>query len=195
MWSARASSTTTSPPARPTAARKVAATTRSGTTAWRVGRSSSTPSTSRREVPAPRMRRPHRGQQPARSHTSGSRAAFSITVVPLASTAAMRRLSVAVWLGYSSTSRRARRAVPAPARRPGPRRSRGAGREVRAHRRRGRRGGCRSAGCRSRRHRASRPAPRRSGRAAARAPRWRPASLHQLVGARRGAGPRSPARR
>ena len=36
MWSARASTTTTSPPARPTAAKKVAATTRSGMTrcAW-----------------------------------------------------------------------------------------------------------------------------------------------------------------
>ena len=37
MWSGRASATVTSPPAMPTAARKVAATTRSGTTAWRVG--------------------------------------------------------------------------------------------------------------------------------------------------------------
>ena len=41
----------------------------------------------------------------ARSDTSGSRAAFSMTVVPLASTAAMRTLSVAVWLGYSNTIR------------------------------------------------------------------------------------------
>ena len=41
----------------------------------------------------------------ARSVTSGSLAAFSITVVPLASTAAISRLSVAVWLGYSSTTR------------------------------------------------------------------------------------------
>ena len=41
----------------------------------------------------------------ARSATSGSFAAFSITVVPLASTAAMSRLSVAVWLGYSRTTR------------------------------------------------------------------------------------------
>ena len=53
MWSARASSMTTSPPASPVAARKVAATTRSGITVWRPGRSSSTPSTTRRDVPAP----------------------------------------------------------------------------------------------------------------------------------------------
>ncbi len=43
--------------------------------------------------------------RPARSATSGSRAAFSITVVPLARTAAMRRVSVAVWLGTSRMMR------------------------------------------------------------------------------------------
>ena len=41
----------------------------------------------------------------ARSATSGSLAAFSMTVVPLARTAAISRLSVAVWLGYSRTTR------------------------------------------------------------------------------------------
>ena len=101
MWSGRASAIVTSPPAMPTAARKVAATTRSGTTAWWVGWSSSTPSTSMREVPAPRTTAPMSHSMAARSATSGSFAAFSITVVPLASTAAMSRLSVAVWLGYS----------------------------------------------------------------------------------------------
>ena len=40
----------------------------------------------------------------ARSATSGSLAAFSITVVPLANAAAISRLSVAVWLGYSKTT-------------------------------------------------------------------------------------------
>ena len=105
MCSGRASAMVTSPPARPTAARYVAATTRSGTTAWCVGRSSSTPSISMREVPAPRTEAPMSHSIAARSATSGSLAAFSITVVPLASTAAMSRLSVAVWLGYSSTTR------------------------------------------------------------------------------------------
>ncbi len=74
----------------------MAATTRSGTTAWRVGRSESTPSTSIREVPAPRTTAPMSQSMAAKSATSGSLAAFSITVVPLARTAAMSRLSVAV---------------------------------------------------------------------------------------------------
>ena len=94
-----------SPPAMPTAARNVAATTRSGTTAWRAGRSSSTPSISMRDVPAPRTTAPIEQSMAARSATSGSLAAFSITVVPFASAAAINRLSVAVWLGYSSTTR------------------------------------------------------------------------------------------
>ena len=41
----------------------------------------------------------------ARSQISGSRAALSITVVPLASTAAMSAFSVAPTLGYSSMMR------------------------------------------------------------------------------------------
>ncbi len=88
----------------PAPAKNVAATTRSGTTAWRAGCSSSIPSTSIREVPAPRTTAPMAQSMAARSMTSGSLAAFSMTVVPLASTAAMSRLSVAVWLGYSSTT-------------------------------------------------------------------------------------------
>ena len=105
MCSGRASAMVTSPPAIPTAARYVAATTRSATTACRAGRSDSTPSISMREVPAPRTTAPMSHSMEARSATSGSFAAFSITVVPLASTAAMSRLSVAVWLGYSRTTR------------------------------------------------------------------------------------------
>ena len=105
MCSGRASAMVTSPPAIPTAARYVAATTRSGTTVCRVGRSDSTPSISMRDVPAPRTTAPMSQSMEARSATSGSFAAFSITVVPLARTAAMSRLSVAVWLGYSSTTR------------------------------------------------------------------------------------------
>ena len=58
-----------------------------------------------RDVPAPRTSAPMARRRAARSPTSGSFAAFSITVVPLASAAAISRLSVAVWLGYSSTTR------------------------------------------------------------------------------------------
>ena len=60
MWSGRASSITISPPAMATADNNVAATTRSGMTRCGpgAGRSSSTPSTSMCEVPAPRMRAP-----------------------------------------------------------------------------------------------------------------------------------------
>ena len=105
MWSGRASAMVTSPPAMPTAARYVAATTRSGTTEWVTGRSSSVPSISMRDVPAPRTSAPIARSMAARSLTSGSLAAFSMTVVPLASTPAISRLSVAVWLGYSSTTR------------------------------------------------------------------------------------------
>ncbi len=105
MCSARARSTLISPPASPTAARNVAASTRSGMATWDAGRSSSTPSISIRDVPAPSILAPMPVSMAARSLTSGSRAAFSITVVPLASTAAMSRLSVVVWLGNSRTIR------------------------------------------------------------------------------------------
>ena len=50
----------------------------------------------------------------ARSAISGSRAAFSITVVPLASTAPIKMLSVAVWLGNWSTIACADQAVAVP---------------------------------------------------------------------------------
>ena len=105
MCSGRPSSTTTSPPASPAATRKVATTSRSGMTEWVAGSRWSTPSTSIRDVPAPVIRAPMALRKSARSDTSGSRAAFSITVVPLARTAAMSTLSVPVWLGYSSTTR------------------------------------------------------------------------------------------
>ena len=105
MCSGRPSSTVTSPPVSPAATRKVATTSRSGMTAWVAGSRRSTPSTSIREVPAPVILAPMALRKSARSRTSGSRAAFSITVVPLASTAAISTLSVPVWLGYSSTTR------------------------------------------------------------------------------------------
>jgi hypothetical protein len=57
------------------------------------------------DVPAPATRAPMRFNMAARSATSGSRAAFSMTVVPSASTAAISSVSVAVWLGNSSTMR------------------------------------------------------------------------------------------
>ena len=67
---------------------------RSGSTAWRAPSSLATPSITMREVPAPAMRAPILLRQSATSAISGSRAAFSITVVPLASDAAIS----AVWV-------------------------------------------------------------------------------------------------
>ena len=65
----------------------------------------STPSTRIVLVPAPRMCAPMRLRNAVRSVISGSRAAFSMTVSPLASTAAVTRFSVAPTLGNSSTMR------------------------------------------------------------------------------------------
>ena len=56
-------------------------------------------------MPAPWISAPMRLSMSARSVISGSRAAFSMTVSPLASTAAVRRFSVAPTLGNSSTTR------------------------------------------------------------------------------------------
>jgi hypothetical protein len=67
---------------------------RSGSTLCRAPPSLVTPSTTIRGVPAPEMRAPILLRQSATSTISGSRAAFSITVVPLASAAAM----IAVWV-------------------------------------------------------------------------------------------------
>ena len=71
----------------------------------RTAASSSTPSIRIVVVPAPRMCAPIRLRNAVRSVISGSRAAFSITVSPLASTAAVRRFSVAPTLGKSRTMR------------------------------------------------------------------------------------------
>ena len=57
------------------------------------------------DVPAPTTMAPMRLRKAARSAISGSRAALSMTVVPLASTAASSRFSVAPTLGNSSTMR------------------------------------------------------------------------------------------
>ena len=67
---------------------------RSGSTVWRAPCSRGTPSTTMREVPAPEILAPILLRQSATSPISGSRAAFSITVVPLASVAAI----IAVWV-------------------------------------------------------------------------------------------------
>jgi hypothetical protein len=53
-------------------------------------------------VPAPSILAPISTSMAARSWISGSRAAFSITVVPRAPTAAIRMFSVAPTLGKSS---------------------------------------------------------------------------------------------
>jgi hypothetical protein len=83
---------------------QVPATIRSGTVRCEVGDSEpgGTPSISIVEVPAPATLAPIWISMSARSTISGSRAALSMTVVPLASTAAMRMFSVAPTLGKSS---------------------------------------------------------------------------------------------
>ena len=92
MWSARAPASVISPPATPSAARKVAASMRSGITVCSTGDSCSTPSMVMVELPAPSTWAPMRLRNAARSAISGSRAALSITVVPLASTDGHQRV-------------------------------------------------------------------------------------------------------
>jgi hypothetical protein len=65
-------------------------------------------------VPAPEICAPMATRQLARSTTSGSRAAFSMTVSPVASTAAIIRFSVPVTVTMSVTMRAPLR-PPAPA--------------------------------------------------------------------------------
>ncbi len=77
-------------------------TTRSGTVVCSAGCRAGTPSTSRVEPPTPPMRAPMVMSRWHRSTISGSRAALSITVVPVARTAAISRFSVAPTLGKSS---------------------------------------------------------------------------------------------
>ena len=78
---------------------------RSGTTVWVTGCRLSTPTTVIVELPAPSTSAPMAFRKSARSAISGSRAALSMTVVPLALTAAMSRFSVAPTLGYSRSTR------------------------------------------------------------------------------------------
>ena len=65
--------------------------------------SSRRPSTVMRDVPAPSTHAPMRSSSVARHSISGSRAAFSITVVPSASVAAIMSCWVAPTDGKSST--------------------------------------------------------------------------------------------
>ena len=97
-WSARTSLSSTSPPAAATAHRKVPASMRSGMTRCPPAGacSRSTPSMRMRLPPWPSMRAPMRISSSARSVTSGSCAAFSSTVSPSASVAAISRFSVPV---------------------------------------------------------------------------------------------------
>ena len=81
---------------------QVPATMRSPMVRCVTGRSSVTPSTSILEVPAPEMCAPMPVSMAQMSTISGSRAALSISVTPLASTAAISRFSVAPTLGKSS---------------------------------------------------------------------------------------------
>ena len=102
MWSGRAPSRNTSPWVMQAAMAKVPASIRSGTVRCRTGSNPSTPSTSIEVVPAPETLAPISPSMWARSWISGSRAAFSITVVPRAPTAAISTFSVAPTLGKSS---------------------------------------------------------------------------------------------
>ena len=78
---------------------------RSPMTVWSAARRNwavPAPSTTSVDEPAPEMLAPMRSRNRQRSNISGSRAALSITVVPLAATAAISRFSVAPTLGNSS---------------------------------------------------------------------------------------------
>ena len=100
-WSARPCRRTTSPPVAATAHRKVPASMRSATTWWVQPWSFSTPWITIRLVPWPSMRAPILISISARSVISGSCAAFSSTVSPSASAAAMRKFSVPVTVTMS----------------------------------------------------------------------------------------------
>ncbi len=91
-----------SPPAIAVANTQVPATMRSVTVRCSTGCSPSTPSITRVEVEIPSMSAPIETSIWHRSMISGSRATLSITVLPLASTAAISRFSVAPTEGKSS---------------------------------------------------------------------------------------------
>ncbi len=103
--SSRAPTSVASPPAIPHAISSVPVSMRSAMITLSTGDNASTPSTTMVDDPAPWTSAPMPLSIAARSAISGSRAAFSITVWPLASTAAVSRFSVAPTLGNSSTTR------------------------------------------------------------------------------------------
>ena len=94
------------------------ASTRSGITVWSTGANPSTPWISIVGVPTPSIRAPIPLRKSARSTSSGSRAAFSITVVPRAATAAISTFSVAPTLGKSRLTTAPRRPDVSPTRNP-----------------------------------------------------------------------------
>ncbi len=104
-WRGSAPTTVTSPPVMAAATSRVPASMRSGITRCRAPDSSCTPSISIRSVPAPSIRAPISTSRRARSLTSGSRAAFTMTVVPSASAAAIIRFSVPVTVTRSVVMR------------------------------------------------------------------------------------------
>ena len=87
------------------AKRYVPASIRSEITVWQAPCSASTPLTVITSVPAPSMIPPIAIKQRAKSTTSGSRAAFSKTVIPRARTAAINRFSVPVTVTVSNNIR------------------------------------------------------------------------------------------
>ena len=103
--SRRAPTIVISPPAIPHAMSNVPVSMRSPMSSQSTGMRSSTPTISIVGVPAPITCAPIRLSIAASSTISGSRAAFSMTVVPWARTAAVNRFSVAPLLGKSSTTR------------------------------------------------------------------------------------------
>ena len=92
-------STSISPSVTAAATMKVPASIRSGTTVCVAPPSSSTPSMTMVSEPAPLMLAPMEVRNLARSMISGSRAALSMTVRPLAMQAAIITFSVAPTLG------------------------------------------------------------------------------------------------
>ncbi len=93
----------TEPPVIAAATRYVPVSMRSGRIAWFALESDSTPSTRIVLLPAPEICAPMDVRNRARSRTSGSRAAFSSSVSPSASTAAISRFSVPVTVTVSKT--------------------------------------------------------------------------------------------
>ena len=104
-WSARPWRSTTSPPVAATAHRKVPASMRSATTRWVQPCSFSTPWMRMRLVPWPSIFAPMAISISARSEISGSCAAFSSTVSPSASAAAIMKFSVPVTVTMSVVMR------------------------------------------------------------------------------------------